>query len=265
MSQLGRVLVCGAGNMAQGIFEGLHTKIDLSHYFFYTPSGHRAQELAKRVGAEWLKDLSGEGGFDWIFLALKPQQLKDLAPHVKAHFPHTPVVSFLAALSEAQQRQVLGAEKLIRLMPNLASRYHQGIALLCSESAPEKLPLVQEIFSHLGYTQVVKENELDELTLLTGSGPAIFYELTHILAQSFHSLTPEVRQELARRTLQGAACITQQSSSALSELIDQVTSKGGVTMALLEKSRALGLKSVIQQAVNRGLERLKEMRAQNPS
>ncbi|MGE3611219.1 MAG: pyrroline-5-carboxylate reductase family protein [Bacteriovoracaceae bacterium] len=253
-----KVLVLGAGKMVESILLGLIGQQDFSQWFIYSPSGLSAKKLAESIGAKYLSSLSNEK-YDLIFIGCKPQQLTNLAKDFQEQFKSSTIVSLLAAITESEQCRILGAHKLVRVMPNLPVKFREGVSLISSRSTDTSL--VREIFSKLGMAIVLEESELEELTLLTGSGPALFYEFAQNLASSFSSLDQAEREKLVKQVLIGSAISIKNESSALSSMIDSVTSKGGVTIAVLEGWRELKLIDGIKKGVLRGLKRTAELKA----
>lgn len=254
-----KVLVLGAGKMVEAILMGLQNETDLSQFYVYSPSGKSAEALAKKVGVNFAATLDAVQP-DWVWIGCKPQQLKELAATITGKFPKATFVSMLAAVDEADQRQILGVSKLIRIMPNLSVKFKKGITLVSSDSAKTELKTIKNLFSLIGLSQEMNEKELEELTLLTGSGPALFYEFTKNLAANFTSLSETDRENLARQVLQGAGISTAGSSENLGVMIDGVTSKAGVTIAVLEEWRKLGLKDLLKKGVEAGIKRTSEIK-----
>ncbi len=254
-----KILILGAGNMVSAILEGLKNETDMSHFYLYSPSGKSAKELAAKVGANFISSLDEIKNPSWVWIGCKPQQLKDLSQSIQGKFPQATFVSMLAALKESDQLNVLGAQKLIRIMPNLPVRFKKGITLLASSSAPEELKQMKTLFSSIGMAHEVKEDELEELTLLTGSGPALFYEFTKLLAASFTSLNEKDREDLARMVMIGSGVSVGASEETLSHMIDSVTSKAGVTIAVLNEWRALKLNELIHKGIVAGKNRTNEI------
>jgi pyrroline-5-carboxylate reductase len=143
-------------------------------------------------------------------------------------------------------------------MPNLPVKSRSGVTLL-SSSSKQLLKMPEELFSKLGLAKIMPEKELEELTLLTGSGPALFYEFAKTLASSFTSLTDSDREQLVKAVLQGSAASLNETS--LESMIDAVTSKGGVTIAVLEEWRKKGLSDVLAGGVKNGMKRTEELKA----
>jgi pyrroline-5-carboxylate reductase len=254
------VLVLGAGKMVEAILTGLKNSENLSEWMIYSPSGTSAAKLAGKIGAQAIQDLSQAVNPDWVIVGCKPQQLPDLKNTLQGRFQESLFVSLLAAVSEEKQREILGVKELIRIMPNLPVEYNEGVSLLASESAKTRLSSMQTLFSRLGTALIVPENELEELTLLTGSGPAFFYEFAQNLASSFESLNAEEKEKLVRQVLKGSARTVTHSSKTLTESIDSVTSKGGVTIAVLNEWRTSGFRELIQKGISAGKKRSAEIR-----
>ncbi len=256
-----RVLVLGAGKMTMGLLKGLKSSQNLSEWMIWSPSGTSAQKLASDVGALYVPDLMAVKNPDWILVGCKPQQLKDLKNTIGDKFKDALFVSMLAAITEDEQKNILGCSDLIRIMPNLPVEHRDGIVLLSSTSAKGRLSSFQTLFSKLGFALTVKEDEFEELTLLTGSGPAFFYEFAQNLSSSFSSLDKETREKLVKLVLKGAAKNLSEGTKTLEEHTAAVTSKGGVTIAVLEKWREEKFFEFIARGIDAGKKRIEELRA----
>lgn len=253
------VLVLGAGKMVEALLTGLMKSEDLSSWIIYSPSGISAKSLSEKVGARYVSDPKTVKKPDWILVGCKPQQLEDLGLSIGDSFKESLFISLLAAISEEDQLSLLNATKMIRVMPNLPVELNAGVVLLSSKSASESLPRFESLFSPLGSALAVSEEELDELTLLTGSGPAFFYEFAIELASSFESLDRDKREVLVKQVLKGAG-MGMGSTLTLPEMRDAVTSKGGVTIAVLEEWRKNHFNDFIKAGINFGKKRILEIR-----
>jgi len=254
------VLVIGAGKMVEAILVGLKNVEDLSNWTIFSPSGISAKNLASMVGAKFSSNLD-EIDPHWVLIGCKPQHLGDLSLKLGNRFKDRPHMSLLAAIPEEDQRRILGVKKLVRVMPNLPVKYGEGVTLLSSESSKEELKLIEIIFSKLGNCLILNEKELEELTLLSGSGPALFYEFCSILACSFQSLTPDNREILVKKVFFGAAKAASMETQTLSQMTNAVTSKGGVTRAVLDEWERVKLSELIQKGIDAGKKRTVEIKA----
>lgn len=256
-----KVLVLGAGKMTEAILMGLKKTTNLSEWMIYSPSGTSASKLSGRVGARSVADLSQVKNVDWILVGCKPQQLKELSATLDGRFKESLFVSMLAAVSEEDQLKILGAKELIRIMPNLPVEYNDGIILLSSITAKGRLSSFQTLFEKLGNSLIVQESEFEELTLLTGSGPAFFYEFARELAASFTSLDEAQREKLVRQVMKGSSLSAQNSKLSLQEMTDAVTSKAGVTIAVLNEWRESKFSQFIQKGIEAGRKRTEEIKS----
>ena len=254
-----KVLILGAGKMVEAILLGLKNESDLSQFYIYSPSGKTAEALAKKVGVNFVSSLDDVNDPQWVWVGCKPQQLSNLAQSINGKFSQATFVSMLAALCESDQRKILGVSKLVRIMPNLSVKFKKGITLISSDSAPHEMKQISNLFSLIGLSQTVKESELEELTLLTGSGPALFYEFTRLLASSFTSLSSKEREGLARMVLSGSGVSLESAPEELDQMIGQVTSKAGVTIAVLDEWKKLKLNELIQAGILAGKKRSVEI------
>lgn len=245
-----RVLVVGAGKMNGAILAGLSG--ECSQWGIISKSGVSAKKMADEFGLQFVEKIEDFHNPDWILLGCKPQQIREI------RIPDVPVMSVLAAIPEETQKKILGVSHLVRVMPNLPVKTRNGVTLLSSSSKP-LLKTAEELFSKLGVTKTMGEKELEELTLLTGSGPALFYEFARNLAGSFTSLSESEREDLVKAVLRGSASSV--GETALQEMIDAVTSKGGVTIAVLEEWRKEKLSDVLAGGVKNGLKRTEELKS----
>lgn len=246
-----RILVVGAGKMVDAILTGLSAE-GISSWGIVSKTGMSAKSLASKYNLQFVDRIEDYKNPDWILLGCKPQQLKEII------IPDVPVMSLLAAIPEKAQKDILKVSHLIRVMPNLPVKSRSGVTLL-SSSSKQLLKMPEELFSKLGLARVMSEKELEELTLLTASGPALFYEFAKTLAGSFSSLADSDREQLVKAVLQGSAASLNETS--LESMIDAVTSKGGVTIAVLEEWRKKGLSDVLAGGVKNGMKRTEELKA----
>jgi pyrroline-5-carboxylate reductase len=255
-----KILVLGAGKMVEAIALGKSSSNKLSDWGIFSPSKVSAQALATKCGAQFVPELSADLNPEFLIVGCKPQQLQELKTTLNDQYKDAVYISLLAAVDEKTQADILGVKKLIRVMPNLSVKYQEGVTLLSSNSAPEYLSKVSSIFSELGLVKVVEESVLEELTLLTGSGPGLFYEFTRELSLAFNSLPEEEREMLAKQVLLGAGINAKYENQNLTSLTQSVTSKGGVTIAVLMSWREQGLSQVLKAGISAGLKRSMELK-----
>jgi pyrroline-5-carboxylate reductase len=149
--------------------------------------------------------------------------------------------------------------------PSAICRAATGIAR-GSRSTTDDVDLAKEIFGAIGLVVEVKEEQIDAITALSGSGPAFVYTLIEALAAggTKMGLSADVALELAAQTVLGAAQLMIESKMSPEELVKMVVTPGGTTAAGLAVMAKLGtsesLIAAIEAATKRGQEMAKENR-----
>ena len=199
-----------------------------------------------------------------VLLATKPQQMKGLLAQAGPLFPREAlVVSIAAGISTRQIEKFLPQGcPVVRVMPNTPALLGAGMAAVAGGGRAKKkhVQRVLELFSAVGKAVEVREDQMDLVTALSGSGPAYFFHMVEIMVEQGvrGGLKPEVAKLLAAQTALGAARMILETGKTPEELRAQVTSPGGTTQAALE-AMAVGkfketVEAAIQSAVNRGAE-----------
>ena len=108
--------------------------------------------------------------------------LQEIAPHItKDHL----IVSIAAGYTIARIEKFIGADKrLIRCMPNSPCKIGAGATGYClnDQANDRDADSVELLFNSVGLTCKIKENMLDAVTGLSGSGPAYVYMFIEALA-----------------------------------------------------------------------------------
>jgi len=267
MALQGTVGFLGYGNMGSAILKGLlaQSTIRAAQARAYDPEPGRC-EAARAAGAVLCaspEDLAASS--DVLVLAVKPQSMDSaLAPVRAALRPDTLIISIAAGIAIAKLQACLGpGRRIVRVMPNTPALVRAGAAgiALSPNCTPADEAVALEIFGSIGIAVTVKEEDIDVVTALSGSGPAYFFYLAECLAEAAQSegLDPEVSVRLAAQTLYGAGKLLFESGESAAVLRARVTSKGGTTEAALNQFRADGLAKVIRAGVRAAAVRSREL------
>lgn len=228
----------------------------------FTPSGTRAEKLAKETKGEVASSLDECLKSDLVFLGMKPQQFKEVAAQLKNKIEiNKTIVSLLAGVGIDELKTGLGHKKMIRLMPNTLMEIGRGICLLhgAKEVELEVLNFIEEKLS-LSSKVLKTSNEqvFDQLTLISGCGPGLLYQMALHLQESALNLglkEESEAQEIIGRLFMGVGERLIKGDLTSEELRDQVTSKGGVTSAILESWAGSQLSQILFKGFEAGKER----------
>ncbi len=200
-----------------------------------------------------------------ILFAVKPQQMGSVLAEVADEIgPKHLLLSIAAGLDSSYFLKRLSSEKskrrFIRIMPNLASLIGEGAAGIYAhpDATPADRRLAFKIFSAIGRAIFVdREEDLDAVTAVSGSGPAFVYRFAEaVLAASDRlGLPRSTALPLLTQTLIGAARMLETSKTPIADMIQAVASKGGTTEAglkvLTERNFAETVEKTIEAAADR--------------
>jgi pyrroline-5-carboxylate reductase len=175
------------------------------------------------------------------------------------------VVTIAAGIRLADlSRWLLGYRRLVRAMPNTPALIGAGIAGLYALSGVdgEGRTRAASILDAVGATVwCEREDELDAVTAVSGSGPAYVFYFLESLEQSARELgfAPADARRLAYATFSGSMRLVEQSESEPALLRAQVTSKGGTTERAISAMDEAGVMAAIITAVRAAAARAREM------
>jgi pyrroline-5-carboxylate reductase len=165
---------------------------------------------------------------------------------------------------EAIRKNLGGFDRIVRAMPNRPALIGKGItALFAAETVDATArAAVEQVLKAVGsVVWVEREEQMDAVTAVSGSGPAYFFLLIELLEESARELglSPQIARDLAIQTAYGAGCMAQQSDSDPAQLRIAVTSPGGTTAAALAVLENADLRGIVRRAVAAACRRSSEL------
>src|SRR2546423_762320 len=150
------------------------------------------------------------------------------------------------------------------LMAAAICRAATGIAR-GSRTTNDDVELAKKVFGAIGVVVEIKEEQIDIVTALSGSGPAFIYTVIEALAAGGMKmgLANDVAMELAIQTARGAAEIMLETKMSPEELRRMVVTPGGTTAAGLAVMEKLGTSESLIAAVEAATKRSQEMAKEN--
>lgn len=202
---------------------------------------------------------------DLVILSVKPQDFNELAPDIASHLkPETIVLSIMAGIELQSIQDALLHRHVVRAMPNSPVEIGMGMTVFTSSNTftPEQILRVENLLATTGRTLYVEKEELmNAVTALSGSGPAYFYYFMQHLIQAGNDMGLDERTSstLAKQTMLGAFHLINNANKPLDELIKAVASKGGTTEAALSTFEQNGMGKTIIEALKNAEKRAEEL------
>jgi pyrroline-5-carboxylate reductase len=259
----------GAGNMGEAMIFGVLSAglLAPSRIFVVDPSPGRGEELKSKHGvvpcpspAEMLEEC------DTVVLAVKPQVLPALLGSLPPGASKGRLFLSIAAgvrLPAILSRLGEGAA-VARAMPNtpaLVGMASTGIFFSPAVTAEERERALS-VFDSFGTTaEVQKEEQLDAVTALSGSGPAYAFLFAEALADGGvrAGLPRDAAMRLAAGTLEGAARMIRETGSHPAVLKDMVMSPAGTTAAGVAALEEGAFRGTVLAAVKAAFDRCREL------
>lgn len=259
----------GGGNMAEALITAIFKKRLFPPKAIGVSDCDRSKllRLKRRFGLLTFSSNSGLAESSrTLLLAVKPQQMSEVLDEIGPSLNKGPcLISIAAGLDTRFFEERLPGAKLIRVMPNVAATVGEGTAVLFanSKTTAADRQLALRLFASAGKAFLVSREEwLDPVTALSGSGPAfVFLFLQSLIEAGREQGLPEkVCKELVFQTIRGALAMAGKATDPLPSLISKVASKGGTTEAGLEVLTRRDFSGVIRETIAAATTRAAELR-----
>lgn len=266
LSNFPTIAFIGGGNMAKAIIGGLlESGCPTGNISVVVPTQATRLTL-NAMGIEQVNSSPGPREFnaDILVLAVKPSMVATALPPLKARLSaDTTVLSVIAGVTAETLAQLLGTSdigQVVRCMPNTPSTIGQGVSgVYAADSiATAKRAMISQMLEAIGEVfWLDSEGDLDDITAISGSGPAYFFLFMESLSAAGVKMgfSEEVASKLAIQTALGAARLAEQSPETLAQLRRNVTSPGGTTEQAINAFIEGGLPALVNSAANASKQR----------
>ncbi len=262
----------GAGNMATSLIGGLIADGFPPQAIQVTDvDAEKCQALKTRLGVqthacnETLVTSS-----DIIVLAVKPQQIQAVSGEIAnvVQRTHPLIVSIAAGIREQNLELWLGGNvAIVRCMPNTPALVQSGATGLHANMyvTPSQKDQAESLLRAVGIAVwVEREDLLDVVTAVSGSGPAYFFLLMEAMEKAGNELglAPDTTRLLVEQTALGAAKLAFEADAGPGELRRRVTSPAGTTEKAIEVFSQGGFEQLVCQALHAACQRSRELSEQ---
>jgi pyrroline-5-carboxylate reductase len=265
-----RIGFIGAGNMGEALIKGLLKSkvVNSGQITASDKTKERLANISKNYGiktfnsnSEVIKDS------DIVILAVKSNDIKDVIKEIAQDITKDKLlISIAAGVSMDFLRENLPhpMPPVIRAMPNTPSLVLEGAVCIYISKviSEEDKGIAIKIFETVGKVVLLEKEEwMDAVTGLSGSGPAYMFLIMEALSDAGVKvgLPRDMANLLAVQTMLGSAKLALESKRHFGELKDMVTSPGGTTIAGLHALEDGGLRGALMDAVEAATRRSEEL------
>lgn len=271
-----KVAMIGVGSMGGAILAGLRapsvrldgpivvtTKSAASaeRYASYEDVVAYASELDPEANRKAVRDAKV------VILGVKPWMIADVITEISADLaPGTILVSVAAGVTtETMEALLAGDVSVVRAMPNTPSTVGLGVTGVAggASASAEEVNLVLDIFETVGRAIIVREDQINAVAAVSGSGPAYLFLYTEEMTAAAQRLGFDEDQArlLAQQTVIGAAELLRQSGEDPAELRRRVTSPKGTTEQAILVMQEANLGELYDRALAANVRRSEELEA----
>lgn len=262
-----RILFVGGGAIAEALVRGMLQAglVAAGQLTVSDVAAERLDYMAKTYAVATARDSAAAAAkADVLFLTVKPQVIGEVLTALSPAVVKTAlVVSVAAGVAIATLQDKLPEVPIIRVMPNTPVAVGAGMsAIALGRYASDKDgEMAAALFASVGRVVTVKEDAMDAVTGLSGSGPAFAYLMIDALADAGVRVgfPRQMAITLAAQTLYGAAKMVLETGEHPAKLRDMVTSPAGTTIAGVHVLEQKGVRAALMDAVVAATERSREM------
>lgn len=261
-----KICFIGGGNMATALIGGLLGKgYEAGQISVVEINPDNRAQLQAKFGVRATDNLAeGVSGCDVAVLAVKPQQLREVAQALTAQLKGQLLISIAAGIRAGDLARWAGSQAVVRAMPNTPALVQSGMTGLYALPAVNEAQRKQadDILAAVGDTLWVDDEVmLDAVTAISGSGPAYVFYFIEALQKAGQELgfSAADARRLSLATFLGASKLAASSDEEPAVLRARVTSKNGTTERALLSMAADHVDGHIARAAKAAADRAKEM------
>ena len=262
-----KISFIGGGNMASALIGGLCGKVIAPNHIHVVDINqanltHLQTQFGVRTSTAINADIIDS---NVVLLAVKPQQLHEVATLLKPFLTSQLIISIAAGIRSHDLSRWLGNyPAIVRTMPNTPALINQGITGMFATNGvnPLQKQTADIILNAVGSTVWLDDEALiDPLTAMSGSGPAYVFYFIEAMQEAGQQMGLSAAQskQLALATFNGASQLAANATEEIDVLRAKVTSKGGTTYAALTSMEQSGVKPAIITALKAASQRGKEL------
>lgn len=262
-----RIGFIGAGNMAGAIISAIISGglYEAQNIIVYDLSSTAMEKMRIRGVSCAASVLEPVENCDIIFLAVKPQNFREVLCELRdVDFSGKTLVSIAAGVSIVYIREILQADvPVIRLMPNMQISVLNGATAMATSGnvSNEIIQIIKAIFNSCGKLECIDETQMNDIVAINGSSPAFIYVVSKVFLDfaERRGIKKEVALNLFSQTLKGSGEMLTTSGHSVDELIREVSSPGGTTVAGLNVLEENNFSDILDECLRACVDRACEL------
>lgn len=192
---------------------------------------------------------------DVVVLAVTPDQAELVLQEIRDELTTKTLISIVGGMSINRLEELAGYNlPILRALPNINVEIMAGMTALAANDQLIETSRKQlgELFQSLGEISWQPETSFGIFSALAGSSPAYVDFFIDSLSRVGvkYGLTKDAATKIAAQAVQGSAKMVLQSSQTPFELIDQVSSPGGSTVAGLLAMEEAGFMTAVVKGID---------------
>ena len=269
MSEYKKLLFIGGGNIAGAVACGLVSSgsIPADKVRVYDIDDSKFEKFSTLGIGTYTSLADAIIGVDYIFLAVKPAIVKTVMNELSAFeglLERCVVVSFAASVSIDHIEKACNKHiAVIRTMPSTPILVGEGVLAVCRNDKVDakSFQYFCRMMSAVAYVTVVNEDVMNPIIAVHGSSPAYVYLFVKSMVESAKVLgiDENVSLPLILKTIKGSVTMIEKSDVSLDQLISNVASPNGTTLAALNSFSNDDFSGSIKRAMEACTDRANEI------
>ena len=231
----------GAGNMGSAIMKGVASGNAEVELFAFDKDSDKLKQLEQYGVKACASEQELVKACTYILLAVKPQVLGDVLKTIKPVVTENHVfISICAGISAQFIKERTNPDvKVAVVMPNTPAMLGVGASAISRDDriSDKEFDFAKSVLATCGMVREVPADKMKEIICINGSSPAFIY----LFAKGFvdyaaeNGIDSKAALDLFAQTMVGSAKMLTDSGMTVDQLIKQVSSPGGTTLAGLDK------------------------------
>lgn len=255
--------IIGVGNMGEAILRSIGKHIGFENIYATDINKEKLILLKKELNINVVskENILKNKDINYLMLAVKPQTF--LEENFEVHNKNIIILSIMAGIKISKLQENTKTKRIVRIMPNLNAQVGLSVSgFFCTkEIKNNEKKDVEKLLETFGISFEIKEEMLDSITGVSGSGPAFVAYMINGLAKSAENQGFEKKQslEIAIQTFYGTSKLLKEKHILPQDFIESVSSKGGTTIAGMNILKNSEYENIINETVKSAVNRSKEL------